>query len=177
MAYDSFRTRPKRAAPSQSDADLTWTGIFLVVHKHYTFQVKVDVDACAPDELNFEANVSGGSYDVDAATVTTMVKRAKGAEPCPPPLPAVFCNATNILVDNKVVCSCGVYTACTFHIQDTTAAVNTLAGCLEFCKDCPFAFSQTGLPSCGCQSLSKYETDGWISTNPPYDAYAIGGNP
>ena len=175
MAYDSSKTRPERAAPSQSDADLTWTGIFLVAHKHYTFQVKVDVDACAPDELNFEANVSGGSCDVDAATVTTMVKRAKGA--CPSPPPAGFCNATNILVDNKVVYSCGVYTACTFHIQDTTAAVNTLAGCLEFCKDYPFAFSQTGLPSCGCQSLSKYETDGWISTNPPYDAHAIGGNP
>ena len=87
VKYDSFSSFPTRSAPSQSKSgQLIWTNLSLPAQKRSSFRIKVNVDVCAPDELIFEANVSniskGGSCNADAPPVTTMVKRAEGAEAC-----------------------------------------------------------------------------------------------
>jgi len=175
---------PKRAAPSQSGADVTWTGLSLAARKHYTFRMKVDVDACAPDELDFEANVSGGSCDVDATTVTTTVKRAKGAKPCPPPPPpppAGACTAAGT-IEGKAVYNCGSYDAdCGGPLisGSFTNIEECVTGCLVTSSDYYYvAFVERAglIGSCTCMVKNSYEAGG-VVFNAGAIGYVIGENP
>lgn len=177
MEYISSAIWPKRGAPSQSVADVTWSGLSLAARKRYSFRVKVDVDACAPDELDFEANINdGGSCDVDAATVTTTVNRAKKAPPCPP-LPVGVCNATALTTTNgKAVYSCGAYSPC----GEVPFVVVGLQDCLDNCSvnDNSYGIYFEGRPNnqCMCQTKANFDSRG-LRISLFGNGYAIGQNP
>lgn len=175
MDFDSSSTWPKRGAPSQSGADLTWTGLSLAARKRYTFRVKMVVDACTPNELDFEANVSGGSCDVDAATVTTMVKRAKGAEPCP----TGACTAAGLTVNGKAVYSCGNYNICGGAIisQSSSSPEDCVEACESFWGNTGFfAAYKASTTACACSLAVEFAAFGVIP-DALFVGYTIGENP
>lgn len=166
MELDSTTTWPKRGAPEEEGSLLTWDNLSLAVRKHYTFRVKVGVDACAPDELEFTANVSGEICDVDATTVTTTVKRAKGAEPCGVCVPEPTLSAAG-----KPVYNCGTFLPCDSTGQGD--AYRTLEKCLERCDElgAPYAISYESQCSCASPQNNQGEVVGLVTT------YAIGTKP
>ena len=87
----------------QDGGKLTWPLLSLAANKHYTFKIKLAVDACAPDALQFDAGLKSGACETVAASLITTVKRAKGAEPCP----TGACDVTNYTTDGKPVYNCG----------------------------------------------------------------------
>lgn len=166
----------------------------MAARKHYTFRVKVDVDACAPDELDFEANVTGGSFDVDAATVTTTVKRAKGAKACPsPPLPSSSPSAspssspstspatnacTSLAVENvdgKDVYTCGKLVPCGAGtlVPNLTDAIECVAACLRDTPTTIYVSFRKDIQFCKC----SVTYDAGVELTQATLGYAIGQNP
>lgn len=116
--------------------------------------------ACAPGELSFQSNLSNGSCNVDAPTITTKVKRAhSGASGLEGTGGG---NATIYTANNQSVYSWGTYKPSGV----ANLRVDGFQNCLNACGNLYGFFvawgPSSGADECFCQTKSQHFVDGVV---------------
>lgn len=157
----------------------------MTAYMRCSFRVKGDVNltglswlnqstACAPGELSFQSNLSNGSSNVDAPTITTKVKHvysgASGRNS------TGGGNATAYTANNQSVYSWGTYKPCGV----ANLRVDGFQNCLDACGEVYGLFVAWGASSAGhdcyCQTKSQYLVDG-VVLDAALAGYTICENP
>ena len=181
MSIFDFEVWPKRGAPLQTGAVLTWNNVSMRPYMRSSFHVELGVNltslcglngsTASTGEISFQSTLSDGNCNVDAPTITTKVDNMTSGlnGKCGG-------NTTSYTAKNKSVYSWGTYKP----FEAANLHINGIQNCLDACGDVSGFFvawkPNVEADDCYCQTKSQYLTDG-VELNTALTGYTIFENP